>query len=141
MRVPFTSLIPALPTAAAGLVSELPFVDGLFALPSIATNIERIAVAVEDLPEMRRDIARMAEATETLPAILQELQHVRQSTAVMPAIEEHVRDIEHLLPVLVELERSLPMLVAAVEPLKGPAERLARISDRFPGRSRRRDGA
>jgi hypothetical protein len=169
MRLPLPILLlPSLASAAAGRVAELPVIDGLLALPSVASNIERIARATDDLPEIRRDMARVADATALLPDVLGQLQQVAQATSVLPEMEEHVRDIEQMVPLLVELERSLPALtpaiavltesmermlaaldhldgtvntlVAVAQPLQGPAERLGRIADRFPRRSRARDG-
>src|SRR5206468_5148034 len=100
------------------------------------------------------------------PAIQEEIGSVARGTAVLPQMVEHTKQIAETMPVLLELQASIPTIVPVLaqlseligplhasvqelersartladvtEPLQGAAERFGRMADRLP--RRRNDG-
>ena len=107
--------------AATGrTVARVPSVfDAILTLPSLSKQLEAINVQTAALLDVQAELAQVRADTAALPPILATLERV---ATLLENVDANTTAVEQLAEVMV--------------PLQGAAERVGRMSDRWPRRGR-----
>ncbi|MFL6240346.1 MAG: hypothetical protein ACJ735_12730 [Actinomycetes bacterium] len=116
---------------------------GLASLPRMVDVMERLAdetASIRKLAQSAPAIERLAEGIQRVEQVVDDAlasDELRNVPKAFDSLIATTRSLQPLADAVAELNHAVAQLNATVSPLQGTAERLGRLVDRFPARTRR----